>query len=312
MLQLGVIGKYPQFDIDPEAITAIESITKHPVVGSSKTRDMYEEFLCEPHPTISVKKFASWFDVPEFHDYVAKLIYEEVETQCKTAEELAKMLANMPKEVQISGGGGGGSGIPLQLPTSITKKNASGGSSSDSGEKKNDSNGNSSGSGKDGEKKKDDTNGNGSGQDKDGKNPTKSTTGADGQDGNSNQSNGNDSNNNSNPANSSQNGKATVSNEPCQDSKSMDDHNTFDDDGNWSLSNSGEEAGEAEELSEIDELRNALDDAIKEIGKAAKSLNPKNAKPKKIVVSFTPSGYGDYFCGSTSSWMYVDDIVLNY
>ena len=38
----------------------------------------------------------------------------------------------------------------------------------------------------------------------------------------------------------------------------------------------------------------------------------KSAKPKKIVVSFTPSGYGDYFCGSTSSWMYVDDIVLNY
>ncbi len=37
-----------------------------------------------------------------------------------------------------------------------------------------------------------------------------------------------------------------------------------------------------------------------------------NVKPKKIVVSFTPSGYGDYFCGSTSSWMYVDDIVLNY
>ena len=38
----------------------------------------------------------------------------------------------------------------------------------------------------------------------------------------------------------------------------------------------------------------------------------KDMKPKKIVVSFTPSGYGDYFCGSTSSWMYVDDIVLNY
>ena len=37
-----------------------------------------------------------------------------------------------------------------------------------------------------------------------------------------------------------------------------------------------------------------------------------NQKPKKIVVSFTPSGYGDYFCGSTNSWMYVDDIVLNY
>ena len=38
----------------------------------------------------------------------------------------------------------------------------------------------------------------------------------------------------------------------------------------------------------------------------------KDQKPKKIVVSFTPSGYGDYFCGSTNSWMYVDDIVLNY
>ena len=38
----------------------------------------------------------------------------------------------------------------------------------------------------------------------------------------------------------------------------------------------------------------------------------KDQKPKKIVVSFTPSGYGDYFCGSTDSWMYVDDIVLNY
>lgn len=38
----------------------------------------------------------------------------------------------------------------------------------------------------------------------------------------------------------------------------------------------------------------------------------KSVKPKKLIVSFTPSGYGDYFCGSTSSWMYVDDIVFNY
>ena len=37
-----------------------------------------------------------------------------------------------------------------------------------------------------------------------------------------------------------------------------------------------------------------------------------SAKPKKLIVSFTPSGYGDYFCGSTSSWMYVDDIKFNY
>lgn len=38
----------------------------------------------------------------------------------------------------------------------------------------------------------------------------------------------------------------------------------------------------------------------------------KNVKPKKVVVSFTPSGYGDYFCGSTDSWMYVDDVRFNY
>ena len=38
----------------------------------------------------------------------------------------------------------------------------------------------------------------------------------------------------------------------------------------------------------------------------------KNVKPKKLVVSFTPSGFGDYFAGSTKSWMFVDDIVFNY
>ena len=38
----------------------------------------------------------------------------------------------------------------------------------------------------------------------------------------------------------------------------------------------------------------------------------KNVKPKKLVVSFTPSGFGDYFTGSTESWMYVDDIKFNY
>ena len=38
----------------------------------------------------------------------------------------------------------------------------------------------------------------------------------------------------------------------------------------------------------------------------------KSVKPKKLVISFTPSGFGDYFTGSTESWMYVDDIVFNY
>ena len=42
------------------------------------------------------------------------------------------------------------------------------------------------------------------------------------------------------------------------------------------------------------------------------NVTVKDVTPQKIVVSFTPSGYGDYFCGSTQSWMYVDDIKLNY
>lgn len=35
-------------------------------------------------------------------------------------------------------------------------------------------------------------------------------------------------------------------------------------------------------------------------------------KPNYLVIVFTSSGYGDYFTGSTDSWMYVDDIELIY
>lgn len=38
----------------------------------------------------------------------------------------------------------------------------------------------------------------------------------------------------------------------------------------------------------------------------------KNATPRMVVVSFTPSGFGDYFTGSSDSWMYVDDLKFNY
>lgn len=34
--------------------------------------------------------------------------------------------------------------------------------------------------------------------------------------------------------------------------------------------------------------------------------------PKTVSVSFSPSAYGDYFCGSTDSWMCVDDVRFNY
>jgi hypothetical protein len=34
--------------------------------------------------------------------------------------------------------------------------------------------------------------------------------------------------------------------------------------------------------------------------------------PSYLVLTYTCSGYGDYFTGSTESWMYVDDIELLY
>jgi hypothetical protein len=37
-----------------------------------------------------------------------------------------------------------------------------------------------------------------------------------------------------------------------------------------------------------------------------------NQVPTHIMLTFTCSGFGDYFTGSTASWMYVDDIELVY
>ena len=37
-----------------------------------------------------------------------------------------------------------------------------------------------------------------------------------------------------------------------------------------------------------------------------------NQVPSHIILTFTCSGYGDFFDGSTSSWMYIDDIELVY
>ena len=35
-------------------------------------------------------------------------------------------------------------------------------------------------------------------------------------------------------------------------------------------------------------------------------------KPTQLVMTFTCSGYGDYFTGSTNSWMKVDDVEFVY
>lgn len=298
MLQLGVIGKYPQFEVDPEAKVAIEAIRNRPIPGSTDTKDLYEEFLCEPHPTISVKKFASWFDIPEFHDYVAKLIFEEIETQCKAAEQLAQMLAKLPKEVQISGGGQGGSGIPLQLPSGISLKQPGGSSKNDkgngdgkeqnssgTGKEKKDKSKDGSGSGNKDKSKGDkgDTGATGEKDDKNGFSSNKSNdeskkNGSQSADGNQNGDNadGQDSSE-SNASNSS--GLASISDQPCSDESSTEDHDTFDENGNWSLSQSDDSGNNEKPLEENDDLREALDKAIAEIGRSAKAITIKKPTP---------------------------------
>ena len=37
-----------------------------------------------------------------------------------------------------------------------------------------------------------------------------------------------------------------------------------------------------------------------------------NQVPTHLILTYTCSGYGDFFDGSTASWMYVDDIELVY
>ncbi len=37
-----------------------------------------------------------------------------------------------------------------------------------------------------------------------------------------------------------------------------------------------------------------------------------NTKPNFLVLTYTCSGYGDYFTGSTNSWMYIDDVEFVY
>jgi hypothetical protein len=230
LLQLGVIGKYPQFEIDPEAKVAIEALRNRPVVGSTQTEDLYEKFLCEPHPTISIKQFVKWFDVPEVRAYVEKCIYEEVETQCPAAEELAKKLAQMAKEVRISGPQAGNSGIPLNLPGGGIQMKTAGGNGK---ENKDGEDGTGSGdAGKDGkkDKSKDGKSGGGSPK-KDEKKSQKNGEGA-GKDGTdektseTSKASGDSGETDANGQNSKS--KAQKSNQPCGNDSSMEDHDTFD------------------------------------------------------------------------------------
>lgn len=136
LLQLGVIGRLPQYPIPADMNEAIEAITKSEIKGSSKTKDLLDEFVCEPNETISARKFAKWFDIPKVHDYIAKLLYDEVESHSQEAESLAQMLANMPNEVQLSGNSAQ-SPLPLELPVKISSQKPLGNNQGNSGQAQN-------------------------------------------------------------------------------------------------------------------------------------------------------------------------------
>jgi hypothetical protein len=281
MLQLGVIGKYPQFDIDPEAKVAIEALRMRPMAGTTAVDDLLAKFICEPHPTISVKQFAAWFDVPEFHDYVEKIIFEEVETKSEVAEKLFKKLEKMPQEVRMSGNAPGNPGIPMDMPGSISVKTANKdgengkqgkGTGDGSGDKKDEKKSKDAGNGgdKDGKEGKNKKDGGGS---KSGKNGEKKNAAANGnQDGSQDGQDGDGS---------SKNSKAQKSNKPASESNSMEDHETFDENGEWSLSESDDSGNNEKELEENESLRSALDEVIKTIATTAKALAKKPTKSRK-------------------------------
>ena len=288
ILQLGTIGKYPMFDLEPEAIEAIESIMKMPIPGSTKTRNLYYEFLCEPNPTIATKKFVQLFDVPKFHDYVAKLIYDEIESHSKEAEALSKLISQLPTEIQLSGKSTSGS-MPLILPPNIDLKLIS--------DSEDDENSSKSGN-NDGEQdeKKNGTTGGGNGEEENDEEKTSSGTnggeeekkdskqnGQDNQDGQSEQKDSSNAN--------SQSGKPMNTSMPSSNSNDAPPQEapTFDENGNWQLNQQADGEDTHKKLEELDDLREALNKACETIAAKAKASQASATKAKPKVVSASRS-----------------------
>lgn len=295
ILQLGTIGKYPIFPLEAEAIEAIESIMKMPIPGSTKTRNLYYEFLCEPDPVLATKKFVQFFDVPKFHDYVAKLIYDEIETHSKEAEALAKLISQMPTEIPLTGKSSSGS-MPLILPSNIELKIIA----DEENEGKQSGKGNSNGSNNGGDGNSQNANGGGNSSNEDDADEKSSSGGSDDKDADdSTDENGSGKNGNSTDEDGSENNSAEQGNEEGsanaqenadENSNSSKSNNagktgkpspnniqappqegpTFDENGDWQLNQGGGEDTHAK-LNEHEDLRNALDKACTEIAARAKA-----------------------------------------
>ena len=291
ILQMAVIGRPPQYPIDPKAIEAFESICTVPVAGSKRTRNLFDEYLCEPNPKKANELFLMMLDVPKFHDYLAELIFDEIETSSKERDELRKMLNSMPQEVTITGKSRNPMGIGMKFDGKVSVKNAggeksddekdaeSGGGSGDQDKKqdegdKKDGNG---GSGKSDDEKDEQKDGSGNGDkdsDKDGKDSAKDDKNS------NNGSASNEGNDSKNNQSSSKDGNASNSQQSSKDmTPSTDDHDTFDKDGKWSLSDTDDSGNNGPSLKEDAELRKAFDAAIETIAAAAKSFSKPIEKP---------------------------------
>ena len=295
LLQIGCVGKYPKFPIEPEAVKAIEAIRNVPLHGSKKTRDLYGEFLVEADPEKANALFESFFKVPAFHDYVAKLIYEEVEEGKTPGAKALRQMFNgeQQQEVRIVRGSGKG-GIPIDLKGVKVVACTASGKKGEEGEKNNGQSGGSTSQKPDGEKPE---KGQGTAAGEHSEEEKKAENQADGEEANGEQNgqNGKDG--------SSANSQS--SNPSTQQESTPEEHDTFDDDGNWQLNQGDGEANELEELREDDDLRERLNELIESLDpkltRAIQTAEPKASKTKnvnkgcsaevEIDTSFSPSHF---------------------
>ena len=322
LLQLGVIGKLPKYELSDEAMKAINAIVNSPVKGSNKSKDLLDEFICEPHPTISVRKFAAWFDIPEVHSYIADLIYESIESYGPQAETLKELLEKQLIEVRLEDNAGP---LDLEIPLDIKPKkpiqnqpqnnnssSGQGGESNPNGDGSEEGDGSAKNSEKSSNQADGGSNGSsGNGASDNNKQGVEEDNGSSG----SNQNSGNEESENEqeNPGggstgdtensedndqeNSETGQNKTAENEDDQEQDGNSNENKSDHENSQKNKgefqdqyNSGDKRGSYGNdaaLEENGDIRKALDEAIESIAKTAKTINQKTPKKKKGKLSGT-------------------------
>jgi hypothetical protein len=285
LMQLGTVGQYPQFQIEPEAYEALEAIQHVAIPGSTDTKNLIVDYLSEPYPAVSNSIFESWFDVPEFFNYIDSLIQREFEPQSEISEKLANMLANLPQEVRVGSGNGSANSIPVNLPKNFkpqpklandANQNGAGGSEGEKKDGAENQNGSGNGKSADGKDKKDQ-----SANGKNGQKDAKESSDGESSDGESSGQSGDTAGNNADGAGS----EASQNSSNNAPEGTPQEQDTFDENGNWQLNESDGKENTAEPLAENVDIRAELDATIAALTpKANAALKPKQTKkPKERV-----------------------------